>query len=237
MKLPKSFRPEKNLENSLENLIKGKGYDPKVVHQLVEGYDEFNTKRQVSKPNFEERYKAALELASEFSYTKKDLEIAIGRMKEQGYATLGIYMSALVNNIIQKDDVISLFPHVRLTNFGCYMDKGTVHLYEEIGSHLGEEMTGGKIIVKGDVGDHTGFCMKGGKIIVEGNTGVSTGFGMENGEIIVQGNTGTSLGVNATGGIIRVYGEIGQIFPNAGVTVYLKNKKIHPQKTIWKDEF
>ncbi|MEA2070038.1 MAG: formylmethanofuran dehydrogenase subunit C [Asgard group archaeon] len=82
--------------------------------------------------------------------------------------------------------------------------------------HVGEKMTGGKIIINGDIGMHLGVEMTGGQIHVEGSVDDFAGANISGGEIIIKGQAGHYLGGSLRGdwqgmkgGHIKIVGNVG----------------------------
>jgi len=80
---------------------------------------------------------------------------------------------------------------------------------------IGQDMTGGEIVIKGDVDMHCGAQMKGGKITVDGDADSWLGREMRGGEIIVKGNAANYVGSAYRGekrgmrdGTITVNGDV-----------------------------
>lgn len=181
MDIPKSFKPK---NKSLELKIK-QGYSPKRVSILLDSCNEFIEKQKGK--DFPTAYKIGKKLAKTYSYTKQDLEYLSKRI-DSDCEWLGVYLSALANKVIKKEDNIILTLDACLSCIGMYMKKGT-------------------ITVKGDILDYTGQFMEGGKIIVEGNAGEETGRFMEGGVIEVYGKI-KSISSNLLGGAILKNGRI-----------------------------
>jgi formylmethanofuran dehydrogenase subunit C len=82
---------------------------------------------------------------------------------------------------------------------------------------IGQEMTGGEIVVDGNAGARTGRFMKGGRLTVRGSAGPWTASGMKGGAIEIFGDTGDRLGGPAAGevagmrgGMVLVHGRAGE---------------------------
>lgn len=175
MDVPKSFRPKnKNLELKIK-----KGYSPERVNILLESCNEFIEKQKDK--DFPTAYRIGRKLAKTYTYTKQDLEYLSKRI-DSDCEWLGIYLSALANKVIKKEDNIILRLDSYLSCIGMNQKRGT-------------------ITVKGDVLDFTGQFMEGGKIIVEGDAGEDTGRFMEGGVIEVYGKI-KSISHNWIGGVI-----------------------------------
>ena len=81
---------------------------------------------------------------------------------------------------------------------------------------IGENMTGGEIVINSDVGMHIGNHMSGGKIIVNGNADDWAGAMLQGGELEITGNAGHYVGSAYRGywqgmknGTIKVKGRVG----------------------------
>jgi formylmethanofuran dehydrogenase subunit C len=110
---------------------------------------------------------------------------------------------------------------------GLELASGTMILTGE-SDHIGERMTGGKIIVNGKAGNYLGQEMKGGGIIagscgdygfrnmsggwgvVLGDASNYLGVGNSGGKIVAKGNSGDRTGWLMSGGRLRVKGDTGQ---------------------------
>ncbi len=82
---------------------------------------------------------------------------------------------------------------------------------------IGQEMTGGEIVVDGNVGARTGRFMKGGSLTIRGSAGPWTASGMKGGAIEIFGDTGDRLGgpvagevAGMRGGMVLVHGRAGE---------------------------
>lgn len=81
---------------------------------------------------------------------------------------------------------------------------------------IGQDMTGGEIVVEGDVGIQAGRRMAGGRLYIIGNAGPWAASAMTGGTIEIAGNAGDRLGgplsgetVGMRGGIVVVRGDVG----------------------------
>ncbi len=81
---------------------------------------------------------------------------------------------------------------------------------------IGEQMTGGEIVINGNVGMHIGNQMMGGKILVNGNADDWAGAMLKGGELEITGDAGNYVGAAYRGywkgmvdGIIKVKGKVG----------------------------
>jgi len=81
---------------------------------------------------------------------------------------------------------------------------------------IGEQMSGGEIIINGNVGMHVGNNMTGGKILVNGNADDWAGAMLQGGELEIMGDAGHYVGAAYRGnwqgmknGVIKVKGKVG----------------------------
>ncbi len=88
---------------------------------------------------------------------------------------------------------------------GLELRSGTIIL-EDGGNHVGERMTGGKIIVLGNAGDYLGQGISGGRIIA--NSCEDYGFrNMRGGSGLIRADCGKFIGLGNSGGRIVVLGS------------------------------
>jgi len=231
MKIPKSFTPKKDLEGKTEELLKKKGYDVRVVCDLLNRCDEFlKQKSAFNLFNMPVMYDTAIGLAKDFNYTLNEVEALTKRLitKNELENTLGIYISVLINRVIRENDIVTLELKSELSCLGSYLNKGTLIVQGNTGFGTGHYLDGGKIIVGGDTGNYAGRAMRSGELIIKGDAGVETGCGMlggkliveghsekntgrlmKNGKLIVHGNAGDHTGYDMKSGLIRVLGNSG----------------------------
>jgi formylmethanofuran dehydrogenase subunit C len=81
---------------------------------------------------------------------------------------------------------------------------------------IGQEMTGGEIVVEGDVGARAGRLMKGGRLAIRGSAGPWAASGMKGGMVEISGDVGDRLGgpvagevAGMRGGVVLVHGQAG----------------------------
>jgi len=178
MKLPKSFRPDKNLEDKTEQLIKNPKslipHDPEKVLQIVKKSEYYLDQLKAKHRAFVDMYRLATWLTEDLKYTQPDIEEFTRNImkKEEDDKFLGFYLSALINKIIQKDDIMNLTLNTYLTGVGAYLQKGTMIVEGNAGRFTGYGMEDGEIIVEGNAGNYTGHEMTGGKIFVNGKIGI-----------------------------------------------------------------
>jgi len=168
MKLPKTFVPDKNLKKDLEKLLHRpkKEENPEVLQELMMGAKAYFSREK--KLGMEQAYETALEIAENIDYSQEDIK-SLGRiMVIPDYLYLGIYFSALVNNISNRNSVIELKFQNILSGLGLFMKEGTLIIDGDAGYDTGCFMTGGKIIVKGNTSRAIGPWSEGGEIHLEG---------------------------------------------------------------------
>jgi methylamine---glutamate N-methyltransferase subunit B len=109
---------------------------------------------------------------------------------------------------------------------GVLNDGATIHVTQNVGNYLADNMTrgtvfvdgdalygpgqycyGGTIVIRGDAGNFTATMNKGGTIIVCGNVGDEVGTYMLKGELIIVGNAGKNFANYLIRGSIYIGGE------------------------------
>jgi formylmethanofuran dehydrogenase subunit C len=82
---------------------------------------------------------------------------------------------------------------------------------------IGQEMTGGEIVVEGNAGARAGRLMKGGRLTIRGSAGPWAASGMKGGAIEISGDAGDRLGgpvagevAGMRGGVVLVHGRAGE---------------------------
>jgi formylmethanofuran dehydrogenase subunit C len=82
---------------------------------------------------------------------------------------------------------------------------------------IGQEMSGGEIVVEGEVGNQAGRLMQGGRLLIKGNAGHWTASGMRDGCVEITGAAGDRLGgplageiAGMRGGVVVVRGDVGE---------------------------
>ena len=110
--------------------------------------------------------------------------------EEANYWTIGIFISAAINKIIKKDDIVTLsFANIEYSVdcIGFRLKHGKIMLHGNAGDYLGEHMSGGEITIQGNAGYYVGYCMSGGRIMIHGNAGGHIGRYMSDGIIEIEG--------------------------------------------------
>lgn len=219
MKIPKTFTPDKNLEEYVERLLSEKpdlkSYNENTVRIILKKCRAFLDK-QTDISNLSRVYQLGEDLVQELDYTKGDLEEASQRIelysKEDRYA--GFYFSALINKIITEQEVINLKFYEELSGAGACLKTGT-------------------LIIDGYVRFALGHCMEGGEILTKKDAGIDVGNGMVNGRIIVKGDVGDSVGIFSKGGDIVIYGNIGKIADNCKARIFKWDEHNAKSEQIW----
>jgi len=208
MKLPKSFRPEKDLEQKTENLLNNVRDNNKLVSKILQSCEKFVGLQDGKHSGA--LYEMGQEFADKFIYDISHIELLAKNLvvKEEKDRVLGYYLSALINKIIMPGDVINLYLNEELSNVIIHLKRGTVKIIGDTGIFTGAHMEGGDLIIKGNVKHSLGYGMNDGKIIVEGNTGNYIANGMKEGRITVRGNSNHYTGNCLEGGILVVEGNV-----------------------------
>jgi formylmethanofuran dehydrogenase subunit C len=214
MKIPKTFIPNKDLEETIEMLLLEKpdtdNYDKKTVSMLLRSCSAFTKQRNNIHPYLEDIYQLGGKLANMMPhFAKDDLEELSKRITAENCQDmyLGFYISALINKIVTENDMVTLRLDVELYGIGAYQKKGTT-------------------TVKGDLGYFAGHFLEGATLIVEGNTGNRTGNGMKMGRIVITGEAGEDTGDFMKGGEIITYGRIKSVSSSCHGTIYSEGKRL-----------
>ncbi|MBU4502539.1 MAG: hypothetical protein KKA79_08125 [Nanoarchaeota archaeon] len=219
MKFPKSFRPEKDLDKKIEELINldknlDKSFErpnPGAVKRLLDSCEEYveiiNSKSDSRGVNREAYY-----LAKRMDYTLEDLKILAQcfRVRDDTYLDVGFYLSSMTNKVVPEWGSTTLVVNEALNGIGAFLKNIS-------------------LTIEGNVYCFAGAHMLEGELIIKGNSGLFTGYGMSGGEIIVKGNCGINTGCLMKGGILRVEGNIERIFDNCQGTVYQKGEQVRPR--------
>ncbi|HKU32363.1 MAG TPA: hypothetical protein VJR22_00770 [Candidatus Nitrosotalea sp.] len=158
----------------------------------------------------ENSYKSALSKLENLKFTMNDVSTFAGLIdREQftakaNYWTVGLFISAAINKVITKGDVMMLDFAILDYPVDC----------------IGYRLEQGNITLQGDAGDYLGENMSGGEITIRGNAGNYVGYAMSGGEITIQGNAMDHIGTYMSGGIIHVKGEISSISESCKGRIY-----------------
>jgi len=205
----------KRAEEKGLNLVKYAG-----IEGIVDAYGDW-LKGFSSKTPVDEIYEIALGMVDRMGYAPEGVVkfcSSIGNKEvvkiSDDYASImqvsGIYVSALVNGIIQSNETIRIKPNTALSWLGFMHKSGELIVEGDAGNFIGRSMSGGKLTVKGSVLDELGYRMEGGLLYVEGNAKDYAGDEMESGEILVCGSAGHYSGVNMNGGEAIIMGNAGK---------------------------
>jgi len=214
MKLPKSFRPKKDLEAKLKKLLEGKKsnrYNLEIISQILEYSETLIKEKEII--HLLNTYNESRDIAENIDFTKFDLEEAVKLITVESMqdSHLGFYISAFTAKLFEKHKTITLKPAAKdLYGIGAYHKKGN-------------------LIIRGDLSYFTGFYMLGGELIVKGDVGKAVGEQMKGGKITIHGDVGDTCGYYMAGGEIRVKGKIAGISPTCQGIIYCKNKKVWPK--------
>lgn len=166
--IPKNFMPKKKgLEKRAKELT-NLTYDLGTVSDLLLSCNDFREKIE-NVVRFEELYEVGEKMVKTICYTKYDLEMLSPELSirpDTKDEFLGLYISALVNKVITKQDNINLKLKEELIGIGSYLQKGTLTIEGNVKWLTAVNMTGGKLIVKGRIDGSTGIQMKEGGIVM-----------------------------------------------------------------------
>ena len=199
MKIPTVFIPETDLDRKINEFIK-KNKKTNGIEALLKGYEKLIA--EYGTEEFQrgvEPYEPILRLVKSIGYTKDDISrfcseetleykkdvLSHCNLKKSGPLLVpentceGMYISALVNNIIKKGETIKIKAKTALNLVIPEHRSPWLH-------YLGYKHSKGTLIIEGNAGDCTGMRMSGGQIIVEGYVGFHTGNYMTNGKIMLK---------------------------------------------------
>lgn len=97
---------------------------------------------------------------------------------------------------------------------GVLNDGATLHITQNAGSYLADNMTRGTILVDGDAQYGPGQYCYGGTIVIRGNAGDFTATMNKGAIIIIAGNVGDEVGTYMLKGDLIVVGNAGKNFAN-----------------------
>jgi len=225
VKLPKVLKPKKRLKKTLDKLISKKDTTDSVDN-LLESCKRFIELKEKHK-ELVGLYRLSDDLSKRIRYDKHDLEDLSKMLPNENHLSLGLYFSALVNKIIQEDDVITLKFNYALSGIGAYLERGNLIIKGDVSSYTGWHMSGGKLIIEGNTSNMAGDFMEGGEIIIEGNAGPLLGHSMISGKIVIKGNAGDGVGCFMKGGEIHIEGKIDGVAGYNEGTIYHQGRLIH----------
>lgn len=187
MKLPKTFRPDKDLEDKIDKLLVKQDSSSGKVENLF-SFCELFLKGVPNYKDLSEVCDFASGMIERVDFTKKDVEEFSKRLYEkEEYDKSGFFLSALINKVIEEKDTLILKGNYTLSGVGAKLAKGNLVIEGNLGYFSGLLMTGGTITVGGSTKDFTGMGMDGGIIKVEGVLGKGAGSFGEGGKIYQKG--------------------------------------------------
>ena len=229
LKLPKSFRPKKDLDEKIENLIKGEYSNVDSYHALSKAGSDF-----LELQKYEDcgtTYVIAEEFASNLHYGLDDVKnyaesIKIGPAVEN----LGFFISALINQHIKRGERIELNLEYPLSGLGAKFKEGGFTVFGDVGSDFGYGMKGGQIQTTRSAGYFAGLEMEGGNLIINKNAGIHLGCRMTGGELCAWENVYGDIGNEMEGGIITIHREMDKVHPTCKGSIYHKYMRIWPKR-------
>ncbi|MBU4503053.1 MAG: hypothetical protein KKA79_10745 [Nanoarchaeota archaeon] len=231
MKIPSAFRPNKELEANIEDLISDDSIREKSLRAIINGYSYFLEGMKYNRNNTA-RYLLGLSIAKDIKYTSKGIGLFAEQLDKDATQSSGFYISALVNNIIKEDETITLNLNAVLSGLGAYLRKGCLEINGNFLNNTGYFMQGGCLHIYGNGLNTTGAEMKEGIIVIKGNLNNITGYMMKGGEIKVYGNVREDIGLRMSGGTIRINGGIENFSSNCNGNIYHNGRKIWPKDEI-----
>jgi len=244
--IPKILASEKDHKEDIDRLI---NYNPKSIPDLEKSIEYFlevfKEYEELAEENnqtvlwdqseTEEVYNEALCLVSKVDYYSEDIDKLINNLSEsENYHKLGLFFSALINNVIKYNETLSLYIPKEIDDFGAFFSKGVLVANGDLGAFPGEYMTGGLFKIMGNAGYCAGIGGEGGVLYINKNSGDKPGWVMKGGNIIVQGNSGRKTGGWMKGGKIYVMGNIESIVQedkgeNSTGRIYQNKKLVWPR--------
>lgn len=184
MDVPKSFKPEKGLGKKIESLLNSQPKSFQASLELMlKGNKEFLLEGDCT-------YKRAEEIVRGINYSKYELQSFCNELsyyqKYDGFHWEGLYLSALVNKIINDDGKIMLDLSdigSKLDCVGAFLKKGMLIINSNAGQWTGYSMKDGELTINGDTEGYAGYDMKGGILRIKGRAKYFTGDKMTGGKI------------------------------------------------------
>jgi len=175
MKIPKSFLPEKNLEEKTNQLIESYDtlYNKELIENLTHGLWEFQ-KRVERLSTIYELYAIAEDIVKKFDVQKSPVINYLLQDEDFRHCAIeesysGYYVSAMINNWVPKNTIFTInVEGLLLHSLGTYLNKITLIVDGDVGWQTGMLMQSGKLIVNGNC-DAVGRLMCGGEIRIYGN--------------------------------------------------------------------
>lgn len=221
---------DKDIEIKRQSLSE---FKERVKKTIIENY----SKKDIDIIDLDKGYETALSLVPNMNYSLDDVINLIEEYQnknEFGFYSPGIYLSALINKVIQPNDVATF----KITNkkfaenIGIFLPQGKLIIEGDLGGDLGYKMSGGEIILKGSCVGNVAQRMKCGKILIEknledhvvdyGRVDEGVAFRMEGGELEVLGNAKIydhgfghgGVGYKMKGGTVIIWGDTKELGHN-----------------------
>jgi hypothetical protein len=188
---------------------KGEVEDDEALRRMMWHWKTWQYNHEKVSPSY---YHSYLRSAEDLRCSADDVERFVLALEEFRHGLMfgekaGYFVSALINGGEETDYVIHTKHLDFLLNHLGFMNRKNVIVNGDVGSHLGDDMTGGSITVNGDAGDWIGSGIRGGKISVKGNAGRFVGHVIVNGDIELEGDY-MSLAHQRAGGRIYHKGKL-----------------------------
>lgn len=168
MKLPTLFTKD-YLDGKVDQLLIKPRSTWEGTEILLESCELFLQKQKSH--SLEGSYLTGMKIAEGIMYNKHSLEELSKKLpilEENEEMELGIYLSALANKIIKRNEEITLHLKKNFSWIGFRLPKGSLTIIGNTNNYTGAYMKKGKLTVKGDAGEKTGYGMEDGKILVYG---------------------------------------------------------------------
>ena len=162
--------------------VSQKEFKISAYERLLEEYRQWQM--SVKELPLEKKYDGAVEQAQSLprAITAREISDFCAGEEVQEQRDLGLFVSALVNNLQQNDRMIIL----NLRRVQLLEPIGAVICSQNLLDYFGFKLTK-TVGVIGDLGDNTAYMMEGGHLVVRGNCRGAVGPYMKNGRITVSG--------------------------------------------------
>lgn len=129
---------------------------------------------------------------------------------------LEIFISALLNNSIGKDETVTVCARQWIFDryVGAFLEKGTLVVEGNLRDRVGYRLKGGKVVVRGAVQDKYGEAMEDGELTIEGGVSGGGAHHVKGGHIVIKAvsdkNIYGSDGIagEQEGGLIEIHGDV-----------------------------
>lgn len=143
-------------------------------------------------------------------YSLEDIQELARRTEVIDDRKYGLFLSALVNSVIQPGDTLTLDLKCSLDYVGHKLKQGRLVLSGAQGNYTGSEACGGLIELLSEAGDYAGQGMSKGMIIARKKIGNCAGAGMKGGILEIMAAAGNSAGKEMEDGTINLYAAAGE---------------------------